>query len=73
MQFQSSLRRCFDCNRDLETGEVATYKVYKSAGKYLRLTTGVGDMYFRVEPISKREFEEAKNGHRGIDIRPSTG
>ena len=46
--------------RDLETGEVATYKVYKPAGKYLRLTTGVGDMYFRVEPISKREFEEAR-------------
>jgi len=26
--------------RDLETGEVATYKVYKPADKFLRLTTG---------------------------------
>lgn len=46
--------------RDLESGEAAKYKVYKPAGKYLRLATGVGDLYFRVEPISKREFEEAK-------------
>jgi hypothetical protein len=26
--------------RDLETGETATYKVYKPADKFLRLTTG---------------------------------
>jgi len=51
--------------RDLETAEVAAYKVYKPAGKYLRLTRGVGDMYFRVEPISKREFEEAKRYGQG--------
>jgi hypothetical protein len=37
--------------RDLETGEVATYKVYKSGQKYLRLVTGIGDLYFRVEPF----------------------
>ena len=46
--------------RDLESGEAAAYKVKKPAGKFMRLMTGIGDLYFRVEPISKREFEEAK-------------
>lgn len=46
--------------RDLESGEVAAYKVKKPADKFMRLTTGIGDLYFRVEPITRREFEEAK-------------
>ena len=46
--------------RDLETDETATYKVYKPADKFLRLTTGIGDLYFKVEPITRREFEEAQ-------------
>ena len=46
--------------RDLESGEAAAYKVKKPAGKFMRLMTGIGDMYFRVEPITRREFKEAK-------------